>query len=192
MRSRGRCPNTPVILESRGRTRGARERRGDEGGGDHGEDARSAGGRILRDAKGNPTGVFVDNAQSLFARSAPRLTQEQLGELLHAAAVESNKWGLTEVQDMGEERATIEALESLAKDGEAAAAHLRDGDRRLGGARRTTTRAVRRRRSTTGTCGCAGSSSTPTARSARAARRCSLPTAMTAGTRGCWCLRPSI
>jgi predicted amidohydrolase YtcJ len=75
------------------------------------------GGRIIRDKKGNPTGVFVDNAQVLFARAAPRLTQEQLGELLHSAAVESNKWGLTEVQDMGEERATIEALESLAHDG---------------------------------------------------------------------------
>ena len=76
-----------------------------------------SGGRIIRDAKGNPTGVFVDNAQSLFAASAPRLNQAQLAELMHAAAVESNKWGLTEVQDMGEERATIEALESLAKDG---------------------------------------------------------------------------
>ncbi|MDQ2765889.1 MAG: amidohydrolase, partial [Gemmatimonadota bacterium] len=76
-----------------------------------------AGGRIIRDAKGNPSGVFVDNAQSLFAASAPRLTPAQLEELMHAAAVESNKWGLTEVQDMGEERATIEALESLAKNG---------------------------------------------------------------------------
>ena len=76
-----------------------------------------AGGRIIRDAKGNPTGVFVDNAQTLFASSAPRLTPAQLAELMHSAAVESNKWGLTEVQDMGEERATIEALESLAKDG---------------------------------------------------------------------------
>jgi len=76
-----------------------------------------AGGRIIRDAKGNPTGVFVDNAQSLFANAAPKLTQSQLAELMHAAAVESNKWGLTEVQDMGEERATIEALESLAKEG---------------------------------------------------------------------------
>ena len=76
-----------------------------------------AGGRIIRDAKGNPTGVFVDNAQTLFASSAPRLTPAQLAELMHAAAVESNKWGLTEVQDMGEDRATIEALESLAKVG---------------------------------------------------------------------------
>jgi predicted amidohydrolase YtcJ len=75
------------------------------------------GGRIIRDAKGNPTGVFVDNAQSLFAHAEPQLTTAQVAELLHAAAVESNRWGLTEVQDMGEERGTIEALESLARDG---------------------------------------------------------------------------
>lgn len=72
------------------------------------------GGRIIRDAKGNPTGVFVDNAQSLIAAATPRLTAAQRSELLHAAAVESNKWGLTEVQDMGADRETIEALESLA------------------------------------------------------------------------------
>jgi predicted amidohydrolase YtcJ len=72
------------------------------------------GGRIIRDAKGTPTGVFVDNAQSLFAAATPKLTPAQLGEVMHAAAVESNKWGLTEVQDMGEVRATIEALEALA------------------------------------------------------------------------------
>lgn len=73
-----------------------------------------SGGRIIRDAKGNPTGVFVDNAMSLFAAATPRLTAAQLGDVLHAAAVESNKWGLTEVQDMGEVRGTIEALEALA------------------------------------------------------------------------------
>ena len=72
------------------------------------------GGRIVRDAKGNPTGVFVDNAQSLIANATPKLTTAQRSELLHAAAVESNKWGLTEVQDMGAERETIEALEALA------------------------------------------------------------------------------
>ena len=72
------------------------------------------GGRIVRDARGNPTGVFVDNAMSLVSNAVPTPTPAQLSELLHAAAVESNKWGLTEVQDMGEDRATIEALESLA------------------------------------------------------------------------------
>ena len=72
------------------------------------------GGRIIRNSRGLPTGVFVDNAQSLFASAVPRLGPAQLGELLHAAAVECNKWGLTEVQDMGADRSTIEALESLA------------------------------------------------------------------------------
>jgi predicted amidohydrolase YtcJ len=72
------------------------------------------GGRIVRDARGNPTGVFVDNAMSLVSNAVPTPTPAQLSELLHSAAVESNRWGLTEVQDMGEDRATIEALESLA------------------------------------------------------------------------------
>ena len=75
------------------------------------------GGRIIRDSQGNPTGVFVDNAQSLVASATPQLTSAQLGELLHSAAVESNKWGLTEVQDMGADRSTIEALEALARAG---------------------------------------------------------------------------
>ncbi|MBK5187928.1 MAG: amidohydrolase family protein [Gemmatimonadaceae bacterium] len=75
-----------------------------------------AGGRIIHDAKGNPTGVFVDNAMSLVASAEPRLTAAQERELLHAAAVESNRWGLTEVQDMGAGRSTIEALESLARE----------------------------------------------------------------------------
>ncbi|MEO6211216.1 MAG: amidohydrolase family protein [Gemmatimonadaceae bacterium] len=73
-----------------------------------------SGGRIIRDAKGNPTGVFVDNAQGLIASALPAVTSAQRSELLRAAAAESNKWGLTEVQDMGAERETIEALESLA------------------------------------------------------------------------------
>lgn len=74
------------------------------------------GGRVLRDAQGNPTGVFVDNAMSLVGNAVPKLTPAQLTAVMHAAAVESNKWGLTEVQDMGADRATIEALESLARE----------------------------------------------------------------------------
>ena len=75
------------------------------------------GGRIVRDAQGNPTGVFVDNAMSLVYRAEPKLTPAQLTAALHAAAVESNRWGLTEVQDMGEDRETILAFEALARDG---------------------------------------------------------------------------
>src|SRR4051812_27026220 len=74
------------------------------------------GGRIIRDAQGNPTGVFVDNAMALVANAVPRLTPAQLTAVMHAAAVESNRWGLTEVQDMGADRETIEALEALGRD----------------------------------------------------------------------------
>ena len=76
-----------------------------------------AGGRIIRDANGIPTGVFVDNAEGLIQRALPDLTPKQLSDAIHAAAVECNKWGLTEVQDMGSGRPTIEAFESLARAG---------------------------------------------------------------------------
>jgi predicted amidohydrolase YtcJ len=76
-----------------------------------------AGGRIIRDASGTPTGVFVDNAEGLIQRALPDLTPKQLSDAIHAAAVESNRWGLTEVQDMGSGRQTIEAFESLARAG---------------------------------------------------------------------------
>jgi predicted amidohydrolase YtcJ len=75
------------------------------------------GGRILRDAKGNPTGVFVDNAQSLITRAEPPLTNAELSSAVRAAAIECARWGLTEIQDMGADRRTIEAVESLAKAG---------------------------------------------------------------------------
>jgi predicted amidohydrolase YtcJ len=74
------------------------------------------GGRIIRDSQGNPTGVFVDNAMSLVVSAEPKLTPAQLTTVMRAAAVESNRWGLTEVQDMGEDRETIESLEALARD----------------------------------------------------------------------------
>lgn len=76
-----------------------------------------AGGRIIRDANGAPTGVFVDNAEGLIQRALPDLTPKQLSDAVHAAAVECNRWGLTEVQDMGSGRQTIEAFESLARAG---------------------------------------------------------------------------
>ncbi len=113
------------------------------------------GGRIVRDARGNPTGVFVDNAMSLVSNAVPTPTPAQLSELLHAAAVESNKWGLTEVQDMGEDRATIEALESLASAKRLPLRTYEMVTRRFRIIWRTTSRVDRSKRNTTATCGCA-------------------------------------
>ncbi|HUO50892.1 MAG TPA: amidohydrolase family protein, partial [Gemmatimonadaceae bacterium] len=75
------------------------------------------GGRIMRDAKGEPTGVFVDNAQELIYRAVPPMTREQEKAALQAAVAEANRWGLTGVHDAGESRATIDVYEELAKAG---------------------------------------------------------------------------
>ncbi len=75
------------------------------------------GGRIVRDASGNPTGVFVDNANSLVERAIPRPTREQVTRSLAAALAECHKWGLVGAHDAGEPRSTIDAMEEMARTG---------------------------------------------------------------------------
>ncbi len=76
------------------------------------------GGRIVRDAAGRPTGVFVDNAENLVNRVVPRATPAQTRRRLQAAVAEVHKWGLTSVHDAGESRATIDLIESMAAQGD--------------------------------------------------------------------------
>lgn len=75
------------------------------------------GGRIVRDANGNPTGVFVDNAQGLIARVIPDPTPAQTEQMLTDAIAECNRWGLVAVHDPGESRAVIDVMESMARKG---------------------------------------------------------------------------
>ncbi|MDQ6736134.1 MAG: amidohydrolase [Gemmatimonadota bacterium] len=75
------------------------------------------GGRIIRDANGNPTGVFVDNAMGLINRAIPAPTAAQLERGLTAAIAECNRWGLVSVHDPGEPRAVIDVMESMARAG---------------------------------------------------------------------------
>ncbi|MCW5983224.1 MAG: amidohydrolase [Bryobacteraceae bacterium] len=60
-----------------------------------------AGGKILRDAKGNPTGILIDTAQALVSKHVPRSTPEQVRERLARAAAECARLGLTSVHDAG-------------------------------------------------------------------------------------------
>lgn len=76
-----------------------------------------SGGRIERDAQGNPSGVLVDNAESLVASRIPPLTRAELREALVAATRVSHRWGLTGVHEAGVGRATIETYEALAREG---------------------------------------------------------------------------
>lgn len=76
-----------------------------------------AGGRIMRLASGAPSGVFVDNAESLIGRAIPASTRADTRKAILAAIAEANRWGLTGVHDAGASAATIGIYEELAKAG---------------------------------------------------------------------------
>ncbi|MEP6506845.1 MAG: amidohydrolase [Gemmatimonadales bacterium] len=75
------------------------------------------GGRVLRMSDKSPSGVFVDNAQSLINRAEPSSTREQTTKAILAAIAEANKWGLIGIHDAGESQRVIDIYESLAKQG---------------------------------------------------------------------------
>lgn len=60
-----------------------------------------AGGRILRDAAGNPTGVLVDAAMALVDKVAPPPSAGERENALEAALAQLASVGLTGVHDMG-------------------------------------------------------------------------------------------
>jgi predicted amidohydrolase YtcJ len=59
------------------------------------------GGTIVRDANGEPTGVFKDNAQSLIGRAAPPYSDAELDDALDAAMQFVASKGVTAVHHMG-------------------------------------------------------------------------------------------
>ena len=60
-----------------------------------------AGGQIVRDAQGRPTGVFVDAAEALVARSVPPMTDADWAAALDRATAETARAGLTGVHEAG-------------------------------------------------------------------------------------------
>jgi hypothetical protein len=75
------------------------------------------GGRIIRDADGNPTGVLIDRAQGLVARVIPEPSAREQRERLLAAIAEANRWGLTGIHDAGVDGGTIDLYEQVAREG---------------------------------------------------------------------------
>ena len=59
-----------------------------------------AGGEIVRDAQGNPTGVFKDAAMDYIQKVIPAFSFEQKTEYLQAATDYAASLGVTSVQDM--------------------------------------------------------------------------------------------
>ncbi|MBK5291579.1 MAG: amidohydrolase [Acidobacteriia bacterium] len=60
-----------------------------------------AGGRIIRESSGRPSGVLIDRAQELVRRRIPALTRGQIQARLVRAAAECARLGLTSVHDAG-------------------------------------------------------------------------------------------
>jgi hypothetical protein len=75
------------------------------------------GGRIVRDASGNATGVLVDRAMGLVNRVIPNDTPDDIRDATLAAIAEFNRWGLTGVHDAGVGEDVIAIYEELAKAG---------------------------------------------------------------------------
>src|SRR2546421_306781 len=71
------------------------------------------GGRIVRDANGNPTGTFIDAAQSLVDSKVPPPSPELRKARVLAAAQAIAATGLTEMHDAGADGATIDAVKQL-------------------------------------------------------------------------------
>src|SRR5207247_4367326 len=75
------------------------------------------GGRIVRDAHGEPTGVFVDNAQDLVSGARPRATRDQIKESLRLGLERCAAAGLTEIHDAAVGPEVVAAYRDLADAG---------------------------------------------------------------------------
>jgi predicted amidohydrolase YtcJ len=71
------------------------------------------GGRVIRDASGNPTGTFVDAAMDLIEDHMPAPSAETRKSRVLAAAKAIAASGLTEMHDAGIDAATIAAVKQL-------------------------------------------------------------------------------
>ncbi len=75
------------------------------------------GGRILRDQRGEPSGVLVDAACELLERAAPAPTPQALERQALLAAQRLATLGYTEIHDAGTTRQGLEVLQRLAAAG---------------------------------------------------------------------------
>jgi predicted amidohydrolase YtcJ len=72
------------------------------------------GGKILRDANGEPTGVFVDNATALVEAKVPAADADVRERRILAAAKVATELGFTAVHEMGIDDATADVYRKLA------------------------------------------------------------------------------
>lgn len=75
-------------------------------------------GIIVRDAKGEPTGVLKESAMSLVDSVMPKLTSREKADAIWAAIREAHRLGVTSVQEAGIGLPELEVLDSLRKSGQ--------------------------------------------------------------------------
>ena len=80
------------------------------------------GGSIEKDAKGNPTGIFLDSAMWALASNVPPLPEEEEKQKnlndMHMAVKALSAQGVTSILDAAASEASITALSQLAKQGQ--------------------------------------------------------------------------
>jgi predicted amidohydrolase YtcJ len=76
------------------------------------------GGRILRDASGQPTGILLDNAMELLRSHIPPPGETARRDAYRAAVARCLATGMTGMHDMGLDSEDIAALRGLIDDGE--------------------------------------------------------------------------
>jgi predicted amidohydrolase YtcJ len=71
------------------------------------------GGKVVRDARGGPTGIFIDNAIGLIAKYVPPYTMDELKQAIELTFDKCLTYGVTSVGDMGIDDRTFEAYKEL-------------------------------------------------------------------------------
>jgi predicted amidohydrolase YtcJ len=71
------------------------------------------GGEIVRDSKGQPTGIFIDNAESLIRQAIPAASEAQLRIALERAMQKTASVGITSMHDAGTSKQVWDILNGL-------------------------------------------------------------------------------
>src|ERR1043166_5598959 len=74
-----------------------------------------AGGQIITDAAGAPTGILLNNATDLLTRAIPARTKDNLERDIRAALDAMVRAGYTSVHEAGADAAELAAIQSLAR-----------------------------------------------------------------------------
>lgn len=111
------APHNPVYLTRVDGHAGLANRRALAAGGVTKDTKDPAGGEIIRDAEGDPTGVLIDTAQRLVSQNIPDPSPEQVVDAILRADQECRRLGLTMVHDAGTSGEIVEAYEKLIDDG---------------------------------------------------------------------------